>query len=578
MYKGIYLGRMTEYNAEAILRTRDLKVVPNLKNLIFNFDIDLVKRSLDEGRSIREILKEESYLFTNYAKQLKIQIGNGLDVATIIEHGKYKSYLDLIKKNLEGGRSIDDIINDNSIIYKKYIGTLRDYQTVGVAFMYLSPRSIIGDGVGLGKTAEIAGLLNYLKKTGELTRFMMAVETSALGQIQYELMRFTGLHIVQLPSESSKLKKAIDNIDWVKVDGIVIKHSALRSDILSHWLALNINEDGTSKIFNTFILDESSVIKNMNTKIAMYTKNMCDLATRVHFMNATVFELNIMDIYNQVDMLDRYVLPRKYQIEKDFCVFSTRRYWVKNDGRPQLKFRRNLDGYKNQKRFKEILKLFYFGRSKEDIGLDRPHIFKVFEVEPSNDQSLALAKGYRYMEVLNAPSTISELGIPTTVDTVPKLKRLVELVNNDFANDKIVIYAFHIDSQLAIAEALKKANRNPVILNGENTDEERWAIQKGFNRGSYDVIVTNIQKSLNLYGGDVLIFYYAPTNPAKIEQVRGRIDRNVDDKIKTFVLLLYKGTDEYKFFRNTVQQRVKDSRDLTIDAKTAVDYFMNRII
>lgn len=68
------------------------------------------------------------------------------------------------------------------------------------------------------------------------------------------------------------------------------------------------------------------------------------------------------------------------------------------------------------------------------------------------------------------------------------------------------------------------------------------------------------------------------TNPSKSFQIASRIDRHIDDTIKTFVLMLYEGTDEYKFFTTTVKQRAKDARDLTIDAKTTVDFFYESMI
>ena len=49
----------------------------------------------------------------------------------------------------------------------------------------------------------------------------------------------------------------------------------------------NLDENGMCKIFNTFFLDESSVIKNNTTKTYKYTKNICNIVSRVHFMNAT---------------------------------------------------------------------------------------------------------------------------------------------------------------------------------------------------------------------------------------------------------------------------------------------------
>lgn len=521
MYNGMYIGGMSEQQANLILETREIKEVENLKSMIFNFPLELVKRSLDECRSIREIVKEEN------------------------------------------------------IDYTQYYGELRSYQTVGTAFMYLSPKSILGDGVGLGKTAEISALLNYLKQTNQMRRFIMAVENSAWAQTTVELIKFTGLNIIQLPSDKAKLTKAINKTDWRKVDGVVIKHSALRSDALSTWLAMNVNEDGTCKVYDTFILDESSVIKNNTTKTYSYTKNMCDLAKRVHFLNATTFETNIMDIYYQMDMLNETLLPKKWRIEKEFCTYKKSQYWTKENGKPKLNYRRDLSGYKNQQIFKNMLKLVYFGRCKKDVGLELPHIYKVYEVEPTNEQSLALAKGYRYNEVLNCPSLINDLKIPMDRKNNPKLDRLINIVENDLADSSVMVFAFHLEAQKAIYNELVKIGRKPVILNGECKDEERFSVQNGFNNGTYDVIITNIKKSLNLYGGDACIFYSVLTNPASMFQAAGRIDRNVDDKIKTFILLLYKGTDEYKFFMDVVSQRAKDARDLTIDAKTTVDYFID---
>lgn len=525
MWNNMYLGDMSEPQAELIMQTREYKVIPNLKNMLFDFPIDLIQQSIDEQQSIRNIIKRDK------------------------------------------------------IDYTQYVAQLRDYQTVGTAFMYLSPRSILADGCGLGKTAEVAALINWLKYKGEMSRFLIAVETSAIGQTQAELMRFTGLYVVAMPSEATKIRKVIEKTDWTKVDGIVIKHSTLRSDPFSKWLALNINEEGMCNIFDTFFLDESSVIKNDTTKMYSYTKNICQIVKRVHFMNATTFETNILDIYNQMDMMDQALLPKKWRIEQEFCTYARTSYWIKENGKAKMNWRRERNGYKNQAAFKESLKLVYFGRCKKDIGMDLPHIYKVYEVEPTNAMSLGLEKGYRYSELLNCPSLIPDCGIPMDRKNVPKLDRLCELIENDFSQESIMIYCFHLAAQQTIADELAKIGRKPVILNGSITDAtERYRIQQAFNNGEYDVIITNIKKSLNLYGGDVCIFYSMETNPSKSFQIASRIDRNVDSKLKTFVMLLYKGTDEYRFFTTTVKQRAKDARDLTIDAKTTVDFFFESMM
>ena len=524
LWNNMYIGNMSEPQAELIMQTRKEKVIPNLKNTLFNFPLELIQKSLDEGISIRDIVKRDNLDYSNYTTQL------------------------------------------------------RDYQTSGTAFMYLSPRSVLADGCGLGKTAEVAALINWLYYKKEMNRFLIAVETSAIGQTQVELMRFTGLNVVAMPSEAPKIKRCIEKTDWTKVDGIVIKHSTLRSDAFSKWLALNINEEGLCRIFDTFFLDESSVIKNNTTKMYTYTTNICNIVKRVHFMNATTFETNIMDIYNQLDMMNPLLLPKKWRIEKEFCTFARTSYWTKENGKAKLNWRHERSGYKNQAIFKESLKLVYFGRCKADIGMELPHIYKVYEVEPSNAMSLGLEKGYRYSELLNCPSLIPEANIPMDRKNVPKLDRLCDLIENEFADSSVMVYCFHLEAQATIANELANIGRKPVILNGSCSDDERFKAQQGFNDGTYDVIVTNIKKSLNLYGGDVCIFYSMETNPSKAFQIASRIDRNVDDKIKTFIALLYKGTDEYKFFTTTVKQRAKDARELTIDAKTTVDYFFESMM
>ena len=526
-YRDMYIGDMKPELVDLILATRDTEEVPNLENMIFDFDMRMVLRSIEEKRSIRSIIKEEE-----------------LD-------------------------------------YSKYIGKMRKYQTVGTAFMYLSPRSILGDAVGVGKTIEVCALINLLKQKNEIKRFLMAVENTAVEQTLAEVMRFTGLYVVHVPSEATKMQRMIKKTDWYKVDGIIIKHSTLRSDTLSKWLALNINEQGDCRIFDTFILDESSVIKNKKTKTYIYTKNMCKLARRVHFLNATTFETHIADIYNQIDMMNETLMPNISKFEKEYCTFKIGTYWTKVGGVAKMNYKRELSGYKQQEKFKKKLRAVYFGRSKKEVGIDIPHVHKVMYVTPTTEQSLALAKGYRYMEVLNCPSLIDSINIPTSIKTVPKIERLVSLIENEFSGSKVMVYCFHREAQEVIANELRKIGRNPSILSGLTKEEDRWSIQRSFNSnepGGCDVIITNAKKSLNLYGGDACIFYSAPTNPSTVTQIAGRVDRNVDKSIKTFVLLLYKGTDEYNFFLDVVRQRAKDSRDLTIDAKGTVDMFMDSMV
>ena len=514
---GLYKGIMTDEIIQNILDVVNAEYIEAFKYMIFNFPLHLISRSLTEERAIRDIIKEESLDFNDY------------------------------------------------------IGILRDYQTVAVGFMYLSMRSILGDGVGLGKTATTAGLLNYLYYKDNNERFLMVVENTAITQIHIEMIRFTGLRIIVLPSQTNKMERAIKTTDWRKVDGVITAHQALRSALLSKWLSIYLTDDYKSKIFNTLILDESSAFKNNNTKIVEYTKNIVNIIPRVHFLNATTFETNIMDIYNQVNLLDDRVLPKRWEIEKLYCKFAKGTYWTKENGRAVMKYKRDLIGYKNQDEFKKSLRLYYLGRSKTE----KTHTYKVYKVIPSNEQMIALSKGHRHMEVLNCPILIPELGIGMTRKYIPKLDKLVILIQKKFIDSKIMIYCFHIEAQKALKEELLKIGRKSEIINGKVKEEDRWNIVNDFNSGECDVLITNIQKSLNLPGADVCIFYSFEANPARMIQIAGRVDRNVDEKTKTYILLLYSGTDEFKLFVDVAQERSRYAKELIAsNERTTVDFFI----
>jgi hypothetical protein len=74
------------------------------------------------------------------------------------------------------------------------------YQQIPVAkaLGMLRPRILIGDAVGLGKTVEVAMLLNELAARGAADRVLVAVPAAILEQVQHELWCRTGFPLVRL--------------------------------------------------------------------------------------------------------------------------------------------------------------------------------------------------------------------------------------------------------------------------------------------------------------------------------------------------------------------------------------------
>lgn len=485
---------------------------------------------------------------------------------------------EIILESTEKKLSVRDYMKSIGEDIEQYKAQLRDAQTKGVAFMYFSKRSILGDGVGGGKTVELASLLNVLESKGELTRAIIAVENVAPVQVQRELVRRTGMMFRALPSETPKMIKEINKIDWYRTKGLVIKHSTLKNSMFSTFLAHFLGDDGKSTMFNTFVLDESSVIKNSETQIADYSRNICNIVDRVHFLNATAFEKHIMDIYFQFDIINNELMPVVSKIRGRHCEFVDETFWRKGANGKGVQGRtRKLVGYLNQDELKNALKLVYFGKPSKKSE----HIYMARTIMPTEKQMLLIAAGCRYQEVLNNPETINNSEqafryghIPFDTKNVPKLAELVRVMNNEFRGQQVMVYCFYIKAQEVIKQLLEDEGYTCDILNGETKEKERDKIIERFNNREVQVIITNAKKSLNLHGGDGMIYYTIETNPAKLEQIRGRIDRNVDDRKKKYVMLIYSETQELHDLVNKVKQRSQDAKDLSIAADSAVDYFV----
>lgn len=450
-----------------------------------------------------------------------------------------------------------------------YRQRLRDYQTVGVAYLYYAHRSILGDGVGLGKTVMISGLLNLLKVKSKFNKFIFSCDNNSHEQVLHELRKFTGLNIVGLRSQKahfeSDLKKynlqtSIDNID-----GIVVNHSALGSTALSEWLSQFITPTGKS-LFDTFILDESSVIKNRNTIRYKWLENYLPRVERVHFLNATTVENSILDFYNQLWLLDPKAFPSKSAIEKMFCIKEYKQFYGK--GRTK-RFCSEIKGYKNTKIFRENVQLYYFGRASEEVGLVKDHNFQVRLIKPTELQQRCLKRKVASPSaILNNPVGIPQkIGLQFTEEHIPKLKAIIDMIDREFRDKKVFVYCFNKEAQKKIKEGLEKRNGIKCeILNGDIVQDERQQVISNFNLGECQVLISNIQKAVNLFNGEVCIFYSLTLNPARMEQIKGRIDRNKDAnslKGKTYILLLYDDTWEVQDFKRIGVMRGEGSVALT---------------
>ena len=131
LWNNMYIGNMSEPQAELIMQTRACEVIPNLKKMLFNFPLELIQQSYEEGISIRNILKRDNIDYTQgHTEKIRslatldrhLQISEVLarleDVAAKTQDPNEQALLDLVREGYEEKRKSpeNDLSGLNSFV------------------------------------------------------------------------------------------------------------------------------------------------------------------------------------------------------------------------------------------------------------------------------------------------------------------------------------------------------------------------------------------------------------------------------------------------------------------------------
>lgn len=443
-------------------------------------------------------------------------------------------------------------------------GTLRDAQTIGVAFMYYAGSALLGDEVGLGKTVQIAGLYNLLKQeyenSGREFRYCFLTEKTSVSQIRDKMIQFTGEFVGLLENGEKKVVEHYLSCNSDKRHySIVGTHSLLTSPEFIAHLAKNP--------FDLFIFDESSTLKSSTNDLHVNCKALFKLHKRKILLNATPVEIEIEDIFNQLDLLDPNYMPTKTEFMKRFSKFK------------RTPFGYQPDGFKNQDEFQEAVKLRYIARTREELGANyRDNLYKTIIIPLSPIQKELKKKTTLLQSVTDYPT-----GVDRHVDynefTTPKLAVLTLIVKEKVSvgQSQALVYCRFVDAQYKMKDILAEKGYRVVVLNGGTKTKERAEIVNDMNNGKYDILITNVLRGIDLKICDTCILYTIDPNPQKMVQFEGRITRDFDIEDKSVYLLVAMGREK-KFVEEKLKLRVgasaafsKASKSMVIEAINSDD-------
>ena len=411
------------------------------------------------------------------------------------------------------------------------LGTLTDPQTMGVAFMYYAGSTLLGDEVGLGKTVQVAGLMNTLRKEsehkGKTFTFLFLTEKSIVGQIQDKLIQFTGTYVHEIPSGEAKVvKKYIEQNKDGRVCSVVGSHSLLNSPEFILYLAKNP--------FDVIIFDESKGVKKQSSGLSQNAKEVFRLHERVILLNATPVETELRELYNQLDLLDSEYMPTVSEFNKRFTKVKRAMYGFVPDG------------YKNEEDFAQLIKLRYYARTRRDLGAEyEGNEYRTVLVPLSPIQKELKKKTTLHQMLMDYPPGINR-NVAFNEETTPKLKALFSILEDriNIGMTQAIVYCRFVKAQKEMCELLKEQGYRVVVLNGTTQDTKRKEIADAYTRGEYDIMITNVLRGLDLNTCDTAILYTIDPNPQNMVQFEGRMTREFNVKNKALYLIVAMGKEK----------------------------------
>lgn len=442
--------------------------------------------------------------------------------------------------------------------YKQYfkVGTLRDAQTIGVAFMYYARSALMGDEVGLGKTVQVAGLCNVLGKeyanNGKKFRYCFLTEKTSSGQIRDKMMQFTGEFVGLVPDGGQKsVEKYIERNGAHEHYSIVGTHALLSNpDFIVHC---------AKHPFDLLIVDESRILKKASSTVYKNTKQLFKLHDRKILLNATPLEMNLREFYNQMDLLDPTYMPTVGE-------FSSR-----HEKKTKGFYGYKVSGFKNEKDFRDGVSLRYISRTRAGLGaVYEDNTYRTILVPQSEEQLALMKKTSLKQMVVDFPTGVDR-NVPFNKFTTPKLAALLDVLFDEVQVGRVqaLVYCHFKEAQYAIADVLREEGYTVVVLNGESSGKERDSAVYDYNAGMYDVMVTNVLRGIDVNSSDTAIMYSIDHNPQNMRQFEGRMTREFDIEGKSLFLLVAMG-HEKKFVETELKIRVEAGHAFTTMGRSLV--------
>jgi SNF2 family DNA or RNA helicase len=449
----------------------------------------------------------------------------------------------------------------------------RRHQRVSVAWLYFRKRALLADTMGSGKTSSAGGLMALLKQTGELAdpdmggkgRAIIIPRSPALRQWQAELHRMMPGLNTQIAVGPPRERRRMYAQRW---DALLIGPQMLNND-----LDYLLEAHGR---FGLTLTDDIDLLRNMDNQAYRSIETLANLSDRVVVMTGTPLQKRLPELYAQLHVIGG---ERVFGGIDDFKSRYMRKERVA-EVHPKSGLiigHKMQTTYRNMDVLKEKIRPMYMRRTAADLeDVDLPTINPsdvmlelyprqreayrelqrnvVTMVKDGNLESKAVHARAKLLYGAKICAGLASLGLPDEPQTSVKMDWVMNAIGEggDLGKEKVVIFAQFKDTIRALQSRMTGHDIGHVTIWGDNknADERADNVERFWQDPNCRVLIGTqaIEQSLNLQVARHLINVDMIMNPARMEQLAGRIRRDGSAFKHVFVHnLLTEDTQEERY-------------------------------
>lgn len=427
---------------------------------------------------------------------------------------------------------------DAQVEIPSFKGELEPHQRVGTAFLCLAKKALLLDLMGFGKTVQSIAADLYLRSRSKVFRTLVICQSGKRWDWAEEYKKFSDLstYIVEGDKQnrqqiwlagSNDTAVTIASYDSVRAD--LLEKTERRGDFCPSSLLPYVKAD-------LIIFDEISVFKNPDTVLAQSLSYLVHQARPEYCfgLSATPIQKTLEDLWSIMDKIVPGLLPDRWSYEARYVIKQRMQ-------RGRARYDRIL-GYQNQAELAHVVAPYFIRREKQDVVSDKKiHRFKLRHVQLGQEQREAYRKVQKEIRDSKDMTQIlkRQLELQYCCDslshfdpndhTSAKIDDIKWLLENDLKHEKVVIFScFKKTLDEVRSQVLNPLNIGYIYYKGEMDPEFRHNELKRFSNDPgtrVALITTAAEMGLNLQAASCIIFINHISNPARVAQLVGRIDR-----------------------------------------------------